>query len=290
MNLQLWQCLACPLELRNLNPTTPDSMDESGSPDAAAPATQNCPTKELSLAQLLPQHNARLCGNTQQWTIKFKQAQIPGRFFVILRRVSTDYLRTDVMEDKILHYIYYNLPNSNPSSCYFKPLWSVLVSDKFWNSLMYSIYQTGLPESNFIFSPLPTPYQSHPLHVFNTHYFFGQSMCNPLPWVLQLGHQLGWQCESHYTSQKNPTQWKALRWMAHHGVKFCLMHNINLCFQASSQTSYSCMLPTSPTVNGRSYETYTPPHMQSHINSQSMTSTATSSTGRKSLYLQLCCF
>ncbi|KAF3854216.1 hypothetical protein F7725_022271 [Dissostichus mawsoni] len=34
-----------------------------------------------------------------------------------------------------------------------------------------------------------------------------------------------------------------------------------------------------PTLNGRSYETYTPPHMQPHINSQSMTSSATSSTG-----------
>ncbi|KAM4618835.1 paired box protein Pax-6-like isoform 2-T2 [Polymixia lowei] len=43
-----------------------------------------------------------------------------------------------------------------------------------------------------------------------------------------------------------------------------------------SQTSYSCMLPTSPTVNGRSYESYTPPHMQPHVNSQSMTSSATS--------------
>ncbi|XP_044049164.1 paired box protein Pax-6-like isoform X1 [Siniperca chuatsi] len=53
----------------------------------------------------------------------------------------------------------------------------------------------------------------------------------------------------------------------------------SLPMQASSQTSYSCMLPTSPTVNGRSYETYTPPHMQPHINSQSMTSSATSSTG-----------
>uniref|UniRef100_UPI0037E959DC paired box protein Pax-6-like isoform X2 n=1 Tax=Semicossyphus pulcher TaxID=241346 RepID=UPI0037E959DC len=48
---------------------------------------------------------------------------------------------------------------------------------------------------------------------------------------------------------------------------------------SSHQTSYSCMLPTSPTVNGRSYETYTPPHMQPHINSQSMASSATSSTG-----------
>uniref|UniRef100_A0A3Q0SUT1 Paired box 6b n=1 Tax=Amphilophus citrinellus TaxID=61819 RepID=A0A3Q0SUT1_AMPCI len=48
----------------------------------------------------------------------------------------------------------------------------------------------------------------------------------------------------------------------------------SLPMQTSNQTSYSCMLPTSPTVNGRSYETYTPPHMQPHIN-QSMTSSAT---------------
>ncbi|XP_069019555.1 paired box protein Pax-6-like isoform X1 [Embiotoca jacksoni] len=53
----------------------------------------------------------------------------------------------------------------------------------------------------------------------------------------------------------------------------------SLPMQASNQTSYSCMLPTSPTVNGRSYETYTPPHMQPHISSQSMTTSATSSTG-----------
>uniref|UniRef100_H2L5G5 Paired box protein Pax-6 n=1 Tax=Oryzias latipes TaxID=8090 RepID=H2L5G5_ORYLA len=53
----------------------------------------------------------------------------------------------------------------------------------------------------------------------------------------------------------------------------------SLPMQASSQASYSCMLPTSPTVNARSYETYTPPHMQPHLSSQSMTSSATSSTG-----------
>ncbi|XP_045893354.1 paired box protein Pax-6-like [Micropterus dolomieu] len=54
----------------------------------------------------------------------------------------------------------------------------------------------------------------------------------------------------------------------------------SLPMQAPSQTSYSCMLPTSPTTaNGRSYETYTPPHIQPHINSQSMASSATSSTG-----------
>ncbi|XP_028286618.1 paired box protein Pax-6-like [Parambassis ranga] len=53
----------------------------------------------------------------------------------------------------------------------------------------------------------------------------------------------------------------------------------SLPMQASNQASYSCMLPNSPTVNGRSYDTYTPPHMQPHISSQSLTSSATSSTG-----------
>ncbi|XP_061630823.1 paired box protein Pax-6-like isoform X4 [Phyllopteryx taeniolatus] len=50
----------------------------------------------------------------------------------------------------------------------------------------------------------------------------------------------------------------------------------SLPMQASSQTSYSCMLPTSSGVNGRRYETYTPPHMQQHMNNQSLTSSATS--------------
>uniref|UniRef100_A0A673YZN8 Paired box 6a n=1 Tax=Salmo trutta TaxID=8032 RepID=A0A673YZN8_SALTR len=45
------------------------------------------------------------------------------------------------------------------------------------------------------------------------------------------------------------------------------------------QTSYSCMLPTSPSVNGRSYDTYTPPHMQAHMNSQSMAGSGGNSTG-----------
>ncbi|XP_054881412.1 paired box protein Pax-6-like isoform X2 [Poeciliopsis prolifica] len=53
----------------------------------------------------------------------------------------------------------------------------------------------------------------------------------------------------------------------------------SLPMQASNQTSYSCMLPNSPSVNGRSYQTYTPPHMQQHITSQSVTSSTTSSTG-----------
>jgi len=39
------------------------------------------------------------------------------------------------------------------------------------------------------------------------------------------------------------------------------------------------MLPTSPSVNGRSYDTYTPPHMQTHMNSQPMGTSGTTSTG-----------
>nr|XP_061813332.1 paired box protein Pax-6-like isoform X2 [Nerophis lumbriciformis] len=45
---------------------------------------------------------------------------------------------------------------------------------------------------------------------------------------------------------------------------------------ASCQTSYSCMLPASTGVNGRNYETYTPPHIQQHMNNQPLTSSATS--------------
>ncbi|XP_043915453.1 paired box protein Pax-6 isoform X2 [Protopterus annectens] len=47
----------------------------------------------------------------------------------------------------------------------------------------------------------------------------------------------------------------------------------------SQTSSYSCMLPTSPSVNGRSYDTYTPPHMQTHMNSQPMGASGTTSTG-----------
>ncbi|XP_076143013.1 paired box protein Pax-6b isoform X5 [Alosa pseudoharengus] len=53
----------------------------------------------------------------------------------------------------------------------------------------------------------------------------------------------------------------------------------NLPMQPSQTSSYSCMLPTSPSVNGRSYDTYTPPHMQAHMNSQSMAPSGTTSTG-----------
>ncbi|XP_067104637.1 paired box protein Pax-6b isoform X8 [Osmerus mordax] len=53
----------------------------------------------------------------------------------------------------------------------------------------------------------------------------------------------------------------------------------NLPMQPSQTSSYSCMLPTSQPINGRSYDTYTPPHMQAHMNSQSMTTSGTTSTG-----------
>lgn len=49
----------------------------------------------------------------------------------------------------------------------------------------------------------------------------------------------------------------------------------------SQTSSYSCMLPTSPSVNGRSYDTYTPPHMQTHMNSQPMGTSGTTSTGEQ---------
>ncbi|TSQ92651.1 Paired box protein Pax-6 [Bagarius yarrelli] len=61
----------------------------------------------------------------------------------------------------------------------------------------------------------------------------------------------------------------------------------NLPMQASQTSSYSCMLPTSPSVNGRSYDAYTPPHMQAHMNSQSMATSGTTSTGMLKVFLCL---
>ncbi|MBN3326048.1 PAX6 protein, partial [Atractosteus spatula] len=61
---------------------------------------------------------------------------------------------------------------------------------------------------------------------------------------------------------------------------FTMANNLPMQPPVPSQTSsYSCMLPTSPSVNGRSYDTYTPPHMQTHMNSQSMGTSGTTSTG-----------
>ncbi|XP_067256454.1 paired box protein Pax-6b isoform X13 [Chanodichthys erythropterus] len=61
---------------------------------------------------------------------------------------------------------------------------------------------------------------------------------------------------------------------------FTMANNLPMQVSNPSQTaSYSCMLPTSPSVNGRSYDTYTPPHMQAHMNSQTMATSGTTSTG-----------
>ncbi|XP_070591539.1 paired box protein Pax-6 isoform X4 [Erythrolamprus reginae] len=61
---------------------------------------------------------------------------------------------------------------------------------------------------------------------------------------------------------------------------FTMANNLPMQPPVPSQTSsYSCMLPTSPSVNGRSYDTYTPPHMQTHMNSQPMGASGTTSTG-----------
>nr|CBX88048.1 Pax6 transcription factor [Scyliorhinus canicula] len=61
---------------------------------------------------------------------------------------------------------------------------------------------------------------------------------------------------------------------------FSMANNLSMQSPVSSQTpSYSCMLPNSPSVNGRSYDTYTPPHMQPHMNPQSMGTSGATSTG-----------
>ncbi|XP_067903040.1 paired box protein Pax-6 isoform X4 [Heterodontus francisci] len=61
---------------------------------------------------------------------------------------------------------------------------------------------------------------------------------------------------------------------------FSMANNLSMQSPVSSQTpTYSCMLPNSPSVNGRSYDTYTPPHMQSHMNPQSMGTSGATSTG-----------
>ncbi|XP_072528074.1 paired box protein Pax-6-like [Salminus brasiliensis] len=60
---------------------------------------------------------------------------------------------------------------------------------------------------------------------------------------------------------------------------FTMANNLPMQVISPSQTSYSCMLPNSPPVNGRNYDTYTPPHMQAHMNSQSMSTSGTTSTG-----------
>ncbi|KAA8590687.1 hypothetical protein FQN60_014621 [Etheostoma spectabile] len=63
------------------------------------------------------------------------------------------------------------------------------------------------------------------------------------------------------------------------GVQLLQPHSHQQQLQHQCLPANTTIYYTSPSVNGRSYETYTPPHMQQHINSQLMTSSATSSTG-----------
>lgn len=90
---------------------------------------------------------------------------------------------------------------------------------------------------------------------------FNTSVYQPLPQVTTPGAMLGRSDPVMSNNYSLPTM-----------PSFSMAANLPM--QASNQTSYSCMLPSSSTVNGRNYETYTP-----HINSQSMTSSAASSTG-----------
>uniref|UniRef100_A0A8C4R7Q1 Paired box protein Pax-6 n=1 Tax=Eptatretus burgeri TaxID=7764 RepID=A0A8C4R7Q1_EPTBU len=61
---------------------------------------------------------------------------------------------------------------------------------------------------------------------------------------------------------------------------FTMANNLPIQPAMGNQTSsYSCMLPTSP-VSARSYDGYTPPHMQSHIGSQSLGPNGNTSTGK----------
>ncbi|GCB63904.1 hypothetical protein scyTo_0011682 [Scyliorhinus torazame] len=82
-------------------------------------------------------------------------------------------------------------------------------------------------------------------------------------------------------SSFSPTLYQSIPQPATSGNDFHYL----LPFQQSVQSvpgqtaSYSCMIPASPAVSVRSYDAYTPPHMQPHMNSQSLASTGGSSTG-----------
>nr|XP_020480236.1 paired box protein Pax-6-like [Monopterus albus] len=93
---------------------------------------------------------------------------------------------------------------------------------------------------------------------------FNTSVYQPLPQVTTPGAMLGRSDPVMSNNYSLPT-------MPSFSMAANLPMQVRLFYKA---TSYSCMLPSSSTVNGRNYETYTP-----HINSQSMTSSAASSTG-----------
>ncbi|KAM4650893.1 paired box protein Pax-6-like [Discoglossus pictus] len=60
---------------------------------------------------------------------------------------------------------------------------------------------------------------------------------------------------------------------------FTMPNNLPIQSVASQTSSYSCMIPPSPTVSVRSYDAYTPSQLQTHMNNQSLGSSAPGSTG-----------
>ncbi|KAM8927530.1 paired box protein Pax-6-like isoform 2-T2 [Pelodytes ibericus] len=60
---------------------------------------------------------------------------------------------------------------------------------------------------------------------------------------------------------------------------FTMPNNLPLQSVASQTSSYSCMIPSSSSVSVRSYDTYTPVQLQTHMNNQNLGSSANGSTG-----------
>ncbi|XP_040289964.1 paired box protein Pax-6-like isoform X1 [Bufo bufo] len=60
---------------------------------------------------------------------------------------------------------------------------------------------------------------------------------------------------------------------------FTMPNNLPIQPVASQTSSYSCMIPPSPSVSVRSYDAYTAPQLQTHMNNQNLGSSASGSTG-----------
>ncbi|XP_040183427.1 paired box protein Pax-6-like [Rana temporaria] len=60
---------------------------------------------------------------------------------------------------------------------------------------------------------------------------------------------------------------------------FTMPNNLPIQPVASQTSSYSCMIPPSPSVSVRSYDAYTSSQLQTHMNNQSLGSSAGGSTG-----------
>ncbi|KAM4703857.1 paired box protein Pax-6-like [Rhinophrynus dorsalis] len=60
---------------------------------------------------------------------------------------------------------------------------------------------------------------------------------------------------------------------------FTMPNSLPLQPVATQASSYSCMIPQSPSVSVRSYDAYTPNQLQTHMNNQNLGSSAAGSTG-----------